>query len=269
MKLTLPVLLGSVAVAASALAGHPAQAAPQILGLVATATPAQLTCAHGVCSAEFTSFCLQQRRAIPTRGRQYSAAPETQLRLVVTDANGYQRSIPAADKVKIEARRAFVAVRISVPEDYITAMGGTSAAISVGPLASIVPVPRPEDTSPQTAAEIASFTGPLRQIATGTYDAHDTVAEMVERTNRMINVLPEWKTISADERRQTWHKAFGTPPGSAATPGAKLAHEAYADCRRELNRNLRDGMRACLTQYHDNAVIRLTKEVWKSFKTGS
>ena len=48
-----------------------AQAAPQVLGLVATAEPVQMQCVRGTCSADLTTVCLQQRRASPAKGQRY------------------------------------------------------------------------------------------------------------------------------------------------------------------------------------------------------
>ena len=61
--------------------GGRASAAPQILGLVATTAPTPLTCSDGMCSAQFSAFCLQQHRISPTAGTAYRPAKGTALTL--------------------------------------------------------------------------------------------------------------------------------------------------------------------------------------------
>jgi len=57
-----------VALPLTAIALSPAQAAPQILGLIASADPVPMTCVDGTCTAELSSVCLQQHRPTPPTG---------------------------------------------------------------------------------------------------------------------------------------------------------------------------------------------------------
>ena len=54
---------------------HGTRAAPQLLGLVSTGSPVDLNCSGGTCSAEFSAFCLQPKRSLPTQGTAYRLAP--------------------------------------------------------------------------------------------------------------------------------------------------------------------------------------------------
>ena len=63
-----------------AIAPLPAQAAPQILGLMASAEPVPMTCVDGTCTAELSSVCLQQQRPTPLTGTVYRPAKATQDR---------------------------------------------------------------------------------------------------------------------------------------------------------------------------------------------
>jgi hypothetical protein len=145
------------------LFAHGARAAPpQILGLVATATPTPLTCENGKCWAEFSAFCLQQHRKSPDEKTVYVPAADTKLTLQVTAADGSVRTVDAASLVTIESERVFLSVRIGLPESVIREMNGAHAAISVGKLASLVPAVTGGAGNPMTAAEIAHFTGPMR-----------------------------------------------------------------------------------------------------------
>ena len=66
----------------------PAQAAPQILGLIASDAPVPMTCAGGTCTAELSSVCLQQHRPTPATGTVYRPAKGTHITLTVTGPNG-------------------------------------------------------------------------------------------------------------------------------------------------------------------------------------
>ena len=82
--------------AATAFPTGGAAAAPQILGMVATAEPMPLVCAGGTCSAEFSTFCLQDKRVPPRPGTAYTVAGGGGLTLVVTATDGSERRLPAA-----------------------------------------------------------------------------------------------------------------------------------------------------------------------------
>ncbi len=91
-----------------------------MLGVVATLEPVPLTCTRGVCSAEFTAFCLQERRASPARGTAYTA--HDPRRIVLTGAKkgtGKTVRLAAADVLGIAAERGHSAVRMSVPVDVL------------------------------------------------------------------------------------------------------------------------------------------------------
>ena len=74
------------ALSALAAIGMPvagADAASQVLGLVASnGAPTPLTCIDGQCSAQFSTFCLQQNRPAPSRGDDYAVAAGGSLTLV-------------------------------------------------------------------------------------------------------------------------------------------------------------------------------------------
>jgi hypothetical protein len=80
-KLSLKFLLILFAAAWMVAPAGALAAPPQILGLVATATPTPLSCENGKCWAEFSAFCLQKHRQAPDEktaylaGRRYQTDP--------------------------------------------------------------------------------------------------------------------------------------------------------------------------------------------------
>src|SRR5262249_48754508 len=77
------------------LLAHPAAAAPQVLGLMASNGPVPLRCDERDCSAIVPSFCLQRERAMPSYGTGYEATHPERMTLALTTANGTVR-LPAA-----------------------------------------------------------------------------------------------------------------------------------------------------------------------------
>ncbi len=174
---------------AAALPHKSALAAPQILAVLASDAGIPLTCTEGVCAADLSAFCLQRDRPAPDFGTVYVPAAPGAFTLVVTDANGGERRLPAAEHVTFMEHRGFTAVSARMPEDALAGLGAVSAAIEVGADASLVPVPRAGDPDPLTADEIAHAAGPLRVLATRIVDGSPD-AEAARLIASMANALP-------------------------------------------------------------------------------
>ena len=91
-----------------------ALAAPQILAVLATDTGIPFTCADGVCEAELSAFCLQRNRPAPDFGTAYVPAAPGVFTLVVTDANGEERRLPAAEHVAFFEHRRYTAAELEL-----------------------------------------------------------------------------------------------------------------------------------------------------------
>ncbi|MEK9722675.1 MAG: hypothetical protein VW405_04210 [Rhodospirillaceae bacterium] len=81
-------VLGSALALALTVAAA-AQAAPQIIGVVATAQPLPVQCADGVCTAEVSGVCLQEKRPAPPEGTAYRAHGTATLTLTVRTPDGW------------------------------------------------------------------------------------------------------------------------------------------------------------------------------------
>jgi hypothetical protein len=69
-------LIAAAAIALFASTMGRAEAAPQILGLVASdGLPTPMRCRDGACTALLASFCLQQARDAPADGQDYMPGP--------------------------------------------------------------------------------------------------------------------------------------------------------------------------------------------------
>ena len=67
---------------------HPAAAAPQALGVMASHGPVPLVCNGGECRAEVTAFCLQEARPVPPEATAYEPVGEAPMSLVLQRADG-------------------------------------------------------------------------------------------------------------------------------------------------------------------------------------
>lgn len=269
------IVIGIAAVSAAMLSVSPrAYAAPQILGLVAALEPTKLTCQNGECSAQFSSFCLQEHRKAPHPGTAYLPSDNSDLKLVVTLKDGASKTLPAGRYVKVRSKINYTAMTISVAESTLRELGAVSAAIQVGALSSMIPVPRPADEQPQTAFEIAQFTGPLRVRAAQVTD-QDSVDSMIARfSNDMINALPRSRPANDDEVKEAWRQATAKLPRSDVNERAlQLMKREVRDCRFIANLEKEDGfthatMRNCLGDVHGERMLEQTGQVWKSLAAG-
>lgn len=169
-------------------AGTLAEAAPQILGIVASnGLPTPLHCAKGFCSAYLASFCLQEARYAPNSGSEYSLAPGGRLTLVAKLQDGRMVRLPGETLLAIRTRSGFSTLSVSVPESTLARIGAHEAVIEVGPGTTVVPKAYAGDPHPQSADEIATATGPMRDLASGTFDRPGEEADAARLVELVIN----------------------------------------------------------------------------------
>jgi len=267
----LPALAG-LALAAG-LSSASANAAPQVLGLVADsgfATP--LTCDGFECSAQFSSFCLQEARSSPPTGTAYTPAPGGTLTLVVAAPDGRALRLPAAEHLKIATAIGFTSVTMSLPQsrrDRIAETLGAAPeelrlAVEVGPSVSLLPVPITGDSDPQTAEEIALATGPLRSVAERLFEAPSVVADAARLTTRLINSLPARGRETAEMRDGLFDEIAALPAADNLSPeGIERAHALYAECRISVESSSMFSMRECLRLRHADLMVRSNRTFWE------
>ena len=153
------LIAATLAIAALPAAG---QAAPQILGLAATAAPLPLQCADGVCSVEVSGICLQKHRPAPDAGTAYRAVSGADITLMPRQGKG--QSVAVANKVEIVSLRTFSAVSVRLPESLVRDLVGdpADASLSIGPLVSALPVSVQGDPDPLSDAPISPDCHPSR-----------------------------------------------------------------------------------------------------------
>ena len=242
------------------------EAAPQILGLIASLKATPMTCESGTCSAEVSTFCLQEHRDIPIRGTEFLPTVDTEIAISVTDAKGEVRKVSVADRIRIKSSNGYASVTISIPERVLLSMGGKKAAVSIGKLGSLVPVAKPGDANPLTKNEIAQYTGPLRKRAEVSMIAQEAAVTEARITHRLINALPENREVSRSKRYALWRDVIGKAPQSQ---GERQARQRFDNCKRDLNTYYIVGMRNCLSHFQAETMAEVTRDVWKRIRPGS
>lgn len=214
LLLALPLLIGT----ATAV-----QAAPQILGIVASnGLPTPLHCADGYCSAYLASFCLQEARYAPNSGSEYHLAPGGRLTLVARLADGRTLRLAGEALLTIRTRSGFTTLNVSLPQARLDALGATSAAVEVGPGTTVLPRAYAGDPDPQSGEEIATATGPMRDLASRTFDRAGQTADTARLIELVINRSSDQPGAAAvaglwgDIARQAKQSGVGQPGIDAA-----------------------------------------------------
>jgi len=261
----LHLLLAAASAVFIGLAATPAVAAPQVLGLVASSAPTPFACDATGCHAELSSFCLQQPRANPAPDTAYLPAAGAEISLVGTDLGGAAVKIPAAPFLRFSSARGFTAVDVELPAETLRDLGLTGIAVVVGQNASLVPTAEANDTTPQTADEIAAATGPIRAAAEPFFDASGESPDAIRMTSAMINALPAQGRNPADGDGRLL-AAASTGQGAVADPsGIALARSIHAACVAKVDVTHHVfSMRDCLESSHDRLVVDTNLKFWES-----
>jgi len=214
------------------LAGGRAEAAPQILGLVASnGMPTPHGCADGQCSGLVNSFCLQFARPSPDDGSAYSLIPSSGIAIVGQRADGSTFRLAADGLVTIHSRAGFSAVIVSLPESELRKIGAVSASIEVAPLTAALPVAIAGDSDPQTQAEIDQATGALRELAQSTFEAPGEGSDAARIVTFAIDSLAATGPASREGRQTAWKKTAALAVKAGVDPqGMAAASDIYEGC---------------------------------------
>ena len=107
-----PPLPAGLAALALVFASHGAAAAPQMLALVASATPIPIHCSSAGCGAELTAFCLEEGRDAPQYGTAYRTLRDQDITIVMRHSDGRLSRRPAAKSATLSSARGHSAIRL-------------------------------------------------------------------------------------------------------------------------------------------------------------
>ncbi len=250
-KAILPFLLSALFTIPGA-----AWAAPQIMGLVATAEPAPMQCADGKCTALLSAFCLQEKRLLPDLDSIYLPAGADQVVLIVTAADGRTTRMEAGGLVEFRSSYGFTAIEASLPLERLGSARPVSLALKVNPRAALLPVAEAGDPDPLTAEEIETATGPWRLAAEAVMEGNSEGAASARIAMRLVNALPAAGDIQAGEREALWGRVAGNAPA--------LARHTFDACIHSVDQAVGYPLRTCLEERHQKMQVKNTREFWRS-----
>jgi len=244
-------------------------AAPQILALLETAEPTPLACSGGVCQAEFSTMCLQKNREIPRPGTAYAPASPDSVVLVLTLADGTTKRVGGAHGLRFVVPHNYLSTVATISEAALRQLGATRAAVEIAPLASLIPEAIPGDTSPLTADEIATITGPLRLTAHRVVkNARDTISA-VRAANRFANALLITPAATQEERQAMWHDIVAASGDDATVSGIARVEHIIDTCQFYDEHRGFEGFRGCLRYRRDLMLDSINDTYWRRKDLGS
>ncbi len=261
-------VLAALAGAAIALSTGGAQAASQMLALISTDRPVQLTCERGECSAELTAICLQPDRASPPPGKRYTQIGGEQVALIGETADGRQVALSAAEHGEFTALRGHNAVKFAIDGRVLSELGVRRVSVQVGEMVSLLPEPVMDDPLPQTEADIALATGPMRTLAARLVDNSGDRIAAAQIARDLVNYLPKLGRSTPAQRAAAWSAVIKTE-GAARTQAAFAMVETALEQCDQLNQTSGIRLRSCLGSKHDSFVGELNNGYWDAIKAGS
>ena len=260
-----PVAISLAALALFALFAARAEAATQILGIVASnGVPTPLHCQDGSCHGFFSSFCLQEDRPAPHVYTAYQLAPGGGLTLVATRADGSRIRVPAETMASLRSEIGFSSVTISIPEATLKALGAVDASIEVAPMTTALPVPVAGDPDPQTPEEIALATGKMRQLAEKSFETPGDMRDVARLAALVVNSLPADDPRSAPARQAAWDKAMGLAGHGIDPAAAAIASQMFVDCGRAVDLRAEFDLSLCMQMHQTDIMSNFNRDFWDS-----
>ncbi|WPZ32440.1 hypothetical protein T8K17_14445 [Thalassobaculum sp. OXR-137] len=265
-------IAAAFSVPASARASAEIAQPPQVLGLVAHATPVPLTCEGGICQALVSSFCLQEHRPPPGDGQVYETAGAGDVTLLVRKSDGSTREFSGAGLLGYVSDGHFTRTRITMDSARLASLDATEVSVRIAPMVSLVPVtdaPLPTEIA-QRDAETAY--GEPRFTASDFFHPGKTRPDAAVTLTRMINALPTAMSGGVDPRAVDPFKRaalWSSVAESGALAG--LSSDGIARAKGELDRcgqyaemGFKLTLRGCLESAHDRTMREVNDELWKA-----
>ena len=235
-----------------------AQAAPQVLALIATDQPVSLYCEDAVCTASLPTICIQPERRQPGDGRDYRLADGQSLTV-----QGDRGTISVSTDVQLITKRTHVAVEVRIPRSFIIDL--RNPKVRVGEGVSAVPVPDATDLRPIATKELALATGPRRAVATKMVDREPARTPAVSMTNRLVNLVR-----AGADHRQSWSEIVADAKARKVAPAAiRYAQTMHDVCDFKLDAGINESFRTCIGELNDEAMDYLNVDLEVVLKSGS
>jgi len=241
-----------------------ADAAPQVLAVLASETGVPFICIDGTCKAELTAFCLQEHRDPPLPGAKYRPAEAHSFTLAITTATGERIGIPATDIVDFVATRGFTSALAVLPESVVRGMKGVSASIVIDKYASLLPVPEPGDDNPLTREEVAAASGMLRRVGANVVDRNPNAVAAQFLARLSDRLMVERNYSLADYAKLFRHASERLVDRPLNSKSLIRARDAYNECIAYTGKLGFAAMSVCLAGKHDKILRDLNYDYWNS-----
>ena len=265
----LGMFFSAIAVAILLIFPATASAAPQSLGLVATAKPVPMICDVGGCVAQLSSFCLQEDRAAPNHHTPYYVAGGAGLWLHLTDSDGGQRTVPADSYVQLESSRGYTGVEVNISAVEMAALGAVEVSVEVGKLVTLFPETAADDPNPLTKAERTLALGPARHFAAAIYDSPSGLGDTISILDRAINMIDRSFHLSYQGRLNIWSHVAGAPLETPADFRMRRAAKVFSTCLDDPRQEMVSGFRHCLEGRRYELLMDANFQLWDRLAAGS
>lgn len=258
-------VLGTAVLLVSSAAG--AQAAPQILGVVATAQPMKLHCSDGRCLVEVPTLCLQAQRQTPSGGVVYKPLEASVFSVLARNGAGKTVRVPMTGAT-FRVFRGYTASRVSIAASGLRARGLTPVALSVTRGTILIPAPVQGDPDPITPAEVARAKTALWPMARHLMKQRRQEVAAIGMVNRLVNETPLAGPMTAAARKTLWRDTFGTPAQAGGGGAAGRAAAELGICQDYVAKGLIFTLHGCLQTRADRLLTRLNIAYWHKAKHG-
>lgn len=245
-----------------------AQAAPQLLGVVASSSPLRLHCEGNMCRTEISTICLQAHRDTPERYQAYTAHDQSTFTLRVVNADQHTIDLPLADGV-FTSIRGYTAVEVAVDVAALRARGLDPVSMSVAKDGMLIPVAVAGDPDPIAQEEIVHAMASLKPAAEDVFKTHSPEYEAIRLVNRLLNETPMKGRMAKADREQLWDNTFGESARESSGVGAHRAADIAGYCQYRTKQGRFFSVRRCLEQRLDGMLMDINTEYWRAVQPGS
>ncbi len=252
-----------------ALAFTPAvQAAPQILGVIATASPLKLQCDGQACKTSLSTICMQAHRDTPTRNQSYQAH-DVSVFSVITQAENGETVHVALDTASFSAERGYTGTTIEFPSEALTRRGLTPVALSVAKGGVLVPTAVASDPDPILEGEVEQVFASLQPVADEVFKTHGTELAAIRIVNRLMSETPERGRMAKADRENLWDNTFGENARESTGVGMRRAADMLGYCQYRTKQGKFFSVRRCLEQRLDGMLMNINTDYWRATQPGS
>lgn len=245
-----------------------AQAAPQMLGVISSASPLTLNCEGDVCKAEISTICLQAERDTPERYQAYVAHDNAAFSLVALDQNDRAITVPLPES-SFSSVRGYTAVEVSMDVSELRKRGVEPKSLSVTNDGLLIPVAVTDDPNPIAPGEVEHVLASLKPAADKVFKQHGPEYEAIRLVNRVINETPMKGRMAKTDREQLWDNTFGESARESSGVGTHRAADVVGYCQYRTKQGRFFSVRRCLEQRLDGMLMDINSEYWRSVQPGS